>query len=93
MSHVTSVSYTHLDVYKRQDFKIAIDAASSEWAQEDGTYLLPKSGIKKTTDELIEFWEGIIDRYPIFSIEDPLGENDYEGFARLTEDVYKRQDV
>ena len=72
------------------DFKIAIDAASSEWAQEDGTYLLPKSGIKKTTDELIEFWEGIIDRYPIFSIEDPLGENDYEGFARLTERVRDR---
>ena len=72
------------------DFKIAIDAASSEWAQEDGTYLLPKSGIKKTTDELIEFWEGIIDRYPIFSIEDPLGENDYEGFARLTEKVGDR---
>ncbi len=72
------------------DFKIAIDAASSEWAQEDGTYLLPKSGIKKTTDELIEFWEGIIDRYPIFSIEDPLGENDYEGFARLTERVGDR---
>lgn len=73
-----------------EDFKIAIDAASSEWAQEDGTYLLPKSGIKKTTDELIEFWEGIIDRYPIFSIEDPLGENDYEGFARLTERVGDR---
>ena len=72
------------------DFKIAIDAASSEWEQEDGTYLLPKSGIKKTTDELIEFWEGIIDRYPIFSIEDPLGENDYEGFARLTERVGDR---
>ncbi len=70
-----------------EDFKIAIDAASSEWAQEDGTYRLPKSGITKTTEELIEFWEGIIDRYPIFSIEDPLGENDYEGFARLTERV------
>ena len=73
-----------------EDFKIAIDAASSEWTREDGTYLLPKSGIKKTTDELIEFWEGIIDRYPIFSIEDPLGENDYEGFARLTERIGDR---
>ncbi len=73
-----------------EDFKIAIDAASSEWAQEDGTYRLPKSGITKTTDELIEFWEGITDRYPIFSIEDPLSENDYEGFARLTERVGDR---
>ena len=73
-----------------EDFKIAIDAASSEWAQEDGTYLLPKSGIRKTSDELIEFWEGLIDKYPIFSIEDPLGENDFEGFARLTEQVGNR---
>lgn len=72
------------------DFKIAIDAASSEWAQSDGTYRLPKSGITKTTDELIDFWERIVNDYPIFSIEDPLGENDYEGFARLTERIGDR---
>ena len=40
-----------------EDFKIAIDAASSEWIQDDGTYLLPKSGIKKTALELVEYWQ------------------------------------
>lgn len=66
-----------------EDFKIAIDAAASEWVEGDG-YELPKSGVRKTTDELIGYWTDLAARYPIFSIEDPLGENDYDGFARLT---------
>lgn len=85
VSAVEKAGYTPGD-----DFKIAIDAASSEWAQPDGTYRLPKSGITKTTDELIDFWERIVNNYPIFSIEDPLGENDYEGFTRLTERIGDR---
>lgn len=85
VSAVEKAGYTPGD-----DFKIAIDAASSEWAQPDGTYQLPKSGITKTTDELIDFWERIVNDYPIFSIEDPLGENDYEGFTRLTERIGDR---
>lgn len=75
--------------YTEDDFKIAIDAASSEWA-EDGVYKLPKSGRVMTTDEMITYWEGLCSRYPIFSIEDPLGENDYEGFKRLTERIGDR---
>ncbi len=67
-----------------EDFRIAIDAAASEWAK-DGEYVLPKSGIRKTTDELISYWEDLCSRYPIFSIEDPLGENDFDGFVKLTE--------
>ena len=67
-----------------EDIRIAVDAASSEWAQKDGTYRLPKSGAVKTADELISYWAELSERYPIFSIEDPLGENDMEGFARLT---------
>ncbi len=55
-----------------EDFKIAIDAASSEWVQDDGTYLLPKSGIKKTASELVEYWQTLCEKYPIFSIEDAL---------------------
>lgn len=66
------------------DFKIAIDAASSEWATDDG-YVLPKSGIRKTADELIDYWENLVSKYPIFSIEDALGENDWEGWQKLTE--------
>lgn len=71
------------------DFKIAIDAASSEWV--DGNiYRMPKSGETKTTDELIDYWRGLVNRYPIFSIEDPLGENDFDGFSRLTEEIGDR---
>lgn len=67
------------------DFKIAIDAAASEWAQENGTYRLPKSGSVRTCDEMVEYWAQLCEKYPIFSIEDALGENDWEGWKRLTE--------
>ena len=68
-----------------EDFKIAIDAASSEWLQDDGTYLLPKSGIKKTASELVEYWQTLCEKYPIFSIEDALGEDDWDGWKILTD--------
>ena len=67
-----------------RDFKIAVDAAASEWATDDG-YVLPKSGVRRTADELIEYWDSLASKYPIFSIEDPLGENDWEGWKRITE--------
>lgn len=66
-----------------EDFKIAIDAAASEWAEADG-YRMPKSGIYKTTAEMIDYWENLSLMYPIYSIEDPLGENDFDGFCELT---------
>ena len=66
------------------DFKIAIDAASSEWLQPDGTYKLPKAGIVKTKDELIDYWEDLAARYPIFSIEDGVAEDDWEAWQALT---------
>ena len=72
-----------------KDFKIAIDAASSEWVTNDG-YVMPKSGIRKTTDELIDYWENLIGKYPIFSIEDALGENDGQGWQKLTERIGHR---
>jgi enolase len=75
-----------------EEFKIAIDAAASEWA-ENGGYRLPKAGIFKTTDELIEYWEKLSADYPIFSIEDPLGENDFDGFARITERIGDRVQI
>ena len=67
------------------DFKIAIDAASSEWIQADGSYKLPKASIVKTADELIDYWEDLAERYPIASIEDALAEDDWEGWQKLTE--------
>ena len=63
--------------------KLALDAAGSEWAV-DHHYRLPKRGVEYETEGLLEYWESLADRYPIFSIEDPLGEEDFEGWAELT---------
>ncbi len=75
-----------------EDFKIAIDAASSEWVA-DGGYKMPKSGVFRTSAELIGYWEDLCSRYPIFSIEDPLGENDFEGFSELTRRIGDRVQI
>ena len=72
------------------DFKIAIDAASSEWVQPDGNYKMPKSGITKTPAEMVEFWEELINKYPIVSIEDGMGEDDFEGWKMLTDRIGSR---
>lgn len=65
------------------DFGIAIDAASSEWKSDSG-YFLPKHQLHHTADELIAYWEGLVDKYPIVSIEDPLDEEDWEGWQKIT---------
>lgn len=67
------------------DFVIAIDAASSEWKSKDGGYLMPKSQQKFTTEELIAFWENLVSKYPISSIEDALDEEDWDGWKKLTD--------
>ena len=68
------------------DFVIAIDAASSEWKSDKGCgyYSLPKSDVQYTSEELIEYWSKLIEKYPIVSIEDPLDENDWEGWQKIT---------
>lgn len=66
------------------DFKIAMDPASSEWYQEDGSYLLTKKQKKMSVTELIDFWEKLIDKYPIISLEDGLAEEDWDGWKQLT---------
>lgn len=66
-----------------EDFFIALDAAATEWVIEGG-YYLPKSQKKLTKDELIDYFEGLTLRYPIISIEDPLGEDDFVGFKEIT---------
>ncbi len=72
-----------------KDFMIAMDAASSEWKSEKGIgyYKQPKSGKEFTSDELIEHWESLIDKYPIISIEDGLDEEDWEGWKKMTEKI------
>lgn len=66
-----------------EHFKIAIDAAASEWQQE-GYYVLPKKGTHFSSHELIEYWKNLVKSYPIFSIEDALGEEDWESWQELT---------
>jgi enolase len=66
------------------DIVLALDAAASELYR-DGAYVFHKSsGERKSSDEMIEFWRGWVDRYPIASIEDALDENDWEGWTKLT---------
>ena len=63
---------------------LAIDVAASEF-YEDGKYNLVGEGRSLTTDELISFYEELVSKYPIISIEDPVDENDWEGFTKITE--------
>ncbi len=67
-----------------KDVCMAIDVAASEFYK-DGKYHLVGEGRILTTDELIEYYEQLINKYPIISIEDPVDENDWEGFAKVTE--------
>ena len=64
--------------------QLALDAAGSEWAQENGRYRLPKRGKELDTEDMIEYWENLVQKYPILSIEDPLGEEDWQGWAEMT---------
>ena len=72
----------------KKDFMIAMDAASSEWkGKKKGEYVLPKSGQKFTSRELIDHWKNLIEKYPIVSIEDALDEEDWEGWQVLTKEL------
>jgi len=74
-----------------EDFKIAIDAASSEWWDEDSkTYIQPKSGRKLTQQQLVNMWKKFADTYPIISLEDGMAETDWEGWAMLTKAIGDR---
>lgn len=71
-----------------KDFKIAMDAAASEWkGEKKGEYVLPKAGTKYTSEELIEHWKQLVEKYPIISIEDGLDEEDWEGWKKLTAEL------
>ncbi len=67
-----------------KDVNFAIDVAASEF-YEDGIYNLKGANLKLTTDELIDYYQTLLDKYPIVSIEDPVDENDWEGFQKMTE--------
>lgn len=71
-----------------KDFVLAMDAASSEWkGEKKGEYILPKCGKKFTSAELVEHWKQLCDRYPIYSIEDGLDEEDWDGWKIMTKEL------
>lgn len=72
-----------------RDFVLAMDAAASEWKSEKGKgfYRQPKSGREFTSDELIAHWKKLTDTYPVWSIEDGLDEEDWEGWQRMTREL------
>ena len=71
------------------DVCLGIDVAASEFYK-DGMYNLVGEGRSLTTDELIDFFEELVNKYPIISIEDPVDENDWEGFRKITERIGDR---
>lgn len=70
----------------REDFVLALDAAASEWKSERG-YLLPKKRESRSSTELIAEWKSLCSKYPIVSIEDPLDEEDWDGWQKITEEL------
>ena len=68
------------------DVKYAIDVAASEFYQ-DGKYNLKGEGKNLTTDELIDYYKELINKYPIISIEDPVDQNDWAGFTKITKEL------
>ena len=71
-----------------KDFKLAMDAASSEWkGEKKGEYILPKAGTHFTSESLIAHWKALVEKYPIISIEDALDEEDWEGWQLLTKEL------
>ena len=68
-----------------EDFMIAIDGAVSDWYnEEDKCYHLPKRGTVMTSEQLVAMWADFVEKYPIISIEDGMGENDWEGWQLMT---------
>lgn len=68
-----------------KDIVLSTDVAASELLGDDGLYHLAGDHAAKTAEEMIDFYEHLIDQYPIISIEDGLGEEDWEGWKKLTD--------
>ncbi len=77
LSAITRAGYT-----AGEDIKLALDVAATE-LHKDGKYILHGEGVEKTAEEMINFYQQLIDKYPIISIEDGLDEDDWEGWALM----------
>lgn len=73
-----------------EQVKIALDVASSEMYTEDGRYNLKGEGVVRTREEMVDWYEKMIEKYPIISIEDGLNEEDWEGWELLTQRLGKK---
>ncbi|ERM93215.1 enolase [Caldanaerobacter subterraneus subsp. yonseiensis KB-1] len=73
-----------------EDIALALDPAATEMYKEDGKYHFEGEGIVRTSEEMIEFWEQLVSKYPIVSIEDGLAEEDWNGWKLLTERLGKK---
>ena len=76
--------------YTTEQVKISLDVAASGWYREDGKYHMLKRDEERTAEELIATYERYVDRYPILSIEDGLGEEDLDGWKHMTDRLGKR---
>ena len=75
--------------YDTDKIKIALDAASSEWAVGNG-YVMPKNNLSCDASGLIDYWDNLSRKYPIVSIEDGLGEDDHNGWQNMTAQLGNR---
>ncbi len=74
-----------------EEVMLGMDVAASElFNKEDGKYHFPGEGVVRTSAEMVDFYEDLCNKYPIISIEDGLGENDWDGFKLLTERLGKK---
>ncbi len=74
-----------------KDFMLAIDAAASSfYSKEKGKYVLEGEGVEMTSEELVNYYEMLVDKYPIISIEDGHDEEDWAGFKMMVERVGKK---
>ncbi|MBE6553023.1 MAG: phosphopyruvate hydratase [Ruminococcaceae bacterium] len=76
--------------YSTEQVKIALDCAAGEWCEADGNYRLPKRGKQYTRSGLIDRWEELIQKYPLFSIEDGLDQRDFDGWREMTARIGSR---
>lgn len=73
-----------------EDIFIALDSAATEMYKEDGKYHLEGEGVVKSPEEMVAYYEEIVNRYPIISIEDGLAEEDWAGWKLMTEKLGKK---
>ena len=73
--------------YDTERIKLALDVAAGEWYSEEDGYISPKRKKKYTCEQLIQKWKNLCEKYPIFSIEDPLDQRDFDGWEKLTAEI------